>query len=199
MKRYYFFLLFMLIGTVSCSDYDSDSESPERVAEEALKAIGSGRYAGGLVGESQFTLDMCKLDLFTRALEYNDKALEYIKGGTYSHQYFQIDDMFENWTLIDKSEGGIDLYHIVNYKRDRNKYIDRDAWERDSISYFGFLESFKDDIVKYDNENIAVLRPKDKNIPIYFLRYKIDGYRIATVVVIKDSGEYRVADFYWSK
>lgn len=172
------------------------SETPESVADSALREISNELLSGKPYSTKDFSL----------ALVNNDLAKAFINGSVFPantfDKYFQLDKPFSRWELIDVAEQAIDLYRIWDFTV-KGGNIERDA----------ILDIYKKEGGEYNGEKLckitetAAVILKHKNVPMYLLRYKIDSrhvdfagdeYRIATLGVIKHPEDgYKVVSFMW--
>lgn len=189
-------ILALLICLVSC-------DSAESVAESALQKLGDGRYSEPVVGDLKFTRELVEGNEFSMALVENAKAQSFIEGEEISQNldkaYFQKDQIFDNWRLIEKQETTIDLYELRERYQMRFLYEDNDnEAELDSLMFFNIIELYKDKIKKQTETAVAYIVEKD--VPLYFLRYKVDGSSIVKLGVIKHPEHgYKVVSFMWEK
>lgn len=174
------------------------SETPESVADSALREISNELLSG----------KPCSTKDLSLALVNNDLAKAFINGSVFPanpfDKYFQLDKPFSRWELIDVAEQAIDLYRIWDF-----------TVEGGNIEHDAILDIYKKEGGEYNGEKLckitetAAVILKHKNIPMYLLRYKIDSrhvdfvgdeYRIATLGVIKHPEYgYKVVSFMWDK
>lgn len=184
--------IFFVLLLVSCKS----AETPESVADSALREI-SNELLGG---------KPCSTKDFSMALMNNDLAQAFISGSDLPtnpfEKYFQLNKPFSRWELIDVSERAINLYRIWDF-----------TVKGGNIEHDAILDIYKKEGGEYNGEKLckitetAAVILEHKSIPMYLLRYKIDSrhvdfvgdeYRVATVGVIKHPEEgYKVVSFMW--
>lgn len=179
----------------------SSCSSPESVAESALQKIGDGRYSEPIAGDLKFTRELVEGNEFSLALVNSFKVESFIEGKEVLQNlekiYFQKGRIFENWKLIEKEEFSTNLYNMQERYQLHSLYEENETYAKtDSILFFKAIEYNKDKIVMQTETAVAYI--EEENVPLYSLRYKVDGAHIVSIGVIKHPEHgYKVVSFMW--
>ena len=184
-------LILCVVAFVGCSD----KHQAQKVAEQALEAIGNGRYASSL-GFSPYLFG--EGSIFSIALENTLYAKEgYSK---YLHDaLFQTDYLFDEYVFIDENTDKFDVFDFFpapsTYDISEEEYME---YKEEYMEIYDELKnSYKDNPTFTETESgLSYLEYED--VPIWIFRYKVDNARICTVRVAKLPGEgYKVISFMY--
>lgn len=175
---------------ISCSN-------PESIAEKGLKEVSSGKYVD-IDGHLRFAREG---KIFKNLLSSNDKAKAFIDGVDYHEiSYFETDILFNHWELINKDKGTIDIYRFSDFTKDNGTKFEGQMY-RSYIEIYGKEGTELQDgskLIKINANGAAILEYKE--LPIYWLKYKIDKKRMATVTVLNHPEYgYCIVSFLWNR
>lgn len=186
-------IIALILCLVSC-------DSPESVAEKALKEIGDGKY--------RFNMDKIFLgvndDIFSLAFVHNAEAEDFLQGKKsdmeYKNLFFQTSCVFGEWKLVDKIEFPMDL-HFASF-RESAKQLGHEDWWNDhkeliSMTYDSVGSEYDNKMLIYFSDDAIV--EKSKVVRITRLRYKVDNSLIVVIDVLKSDKGFRVASFMWDE
>ena len=185
-------LILCVIAFVGCSD----KHQAQKVAEQALEAIGNGRYASSL-GLSPYLFG--EGSIFSNALENTLYAKE--GYSEYLHDaLFQTDYLFDEYVFIDEDTDKFDAFYFspapsTMYDISEEAYMEYK--EAHMEIYDELRNSYKDNPTFTETES-GLSWLEYKNVPIWIFRYKVDNARICTVRVAKLPREgYKVISFMY--
>lgn len=178
------FLLFL-----SCSP----TKKAEKVAEKALKEIGSGKYIKDMTG-----VNLNKITLFSNSDIFDNYEIQNYEASKFSEKkrierdllmdaFFNTDVVFDHWELIEIRDIKIDLWRFVKKRSDENldllESYGFDRKETLSMDSLFFETDKKKPQFEYNDSCYKYLDYKD--VPVFILKYKLDNKYIATINVVK--------------